>query len=98
VNPAGISGMKKEGNLKNRMSELATNSKNKNIRGQYRGGIHEFKKGHQPRSKNGGLLADSHNILNRWKNYFSQLLNAHRVSDVPPHWRYSPNLGLGLPP
>jgi hypothetical protein len=31
---------------------------------------------------NGDLLADSHNILNRWKNYFSQLLNVHRVSDV----------------
>jgi hypothetical protein len=27
------------------------------------------------------LLADSHNILNRWKNYFSQLLNMHRASD-----------------
>jgi hypothetical protein len=25
---------------------------------------------------------DSHNILNSWKNYFSQLLNVHRVSDV----------------
>jgi hypothetical protein len=24
---------------------------------------------------NGDLLADSHNILNRWKNYFSKLLN-----------------------
>jgi hypothetical protein len=31
---------------------------------------------------NGELLADSHNILNRWKNYFSQLLNVHNVSDV----------------
>jgi hypothetical protein len=30
--------------------------------------------------ENGDLLADSHNILNRWKNYFSQLLNVHRVS------------------
>jgi hypothetical protein len=30
---------------------------------------------------NGDLLADSHNILNRWKNY-SQLLNVHNVSDV----------------
>jgi hypothetical protein len=29
-----------------------------------------------------GDLADSHNILNRWKNYFSQLLNVHRVRDV----------------
>jgi hypothetical protein len=28
------------------------------------------------------LLADSHNILNRWKNYFSQLLNVFNVSDV----------------
>jgi hypothetical protein len=25
---------------------------------------------------------DSHNILNRWKNYFSQLLNVHNVSEV----------------
>jgi hypothetical protein len=24
----------------------------------------------------------SHNILNRWKNYFSQLMNVHSVSDV----------------
>jgi hypothetical protein len=28
------------------------------------------------------LLADSHNILNRWKNYFSLPLNVHRVSDA----------------
>jgi hypothetical protein len=28
---------------------------------------------------NGDLLAGSHNILNRWKNYFIQL---HEVSDV----------------
>jgi hypothetical protein len=32
--------------------------------------------------ENGDLLADFHNILNRWKNYFPQLLNVHRVSDV----------------
>jgi hypothetical protein len=49
--------------------------------------INDFKKGYQPRSnlvkdENGDLLADSHNILIRWKNYFSQLLNVHRVSDV----------------
>jgi hypothetical protein len=58
------------------ISELATNSKNKNIRNLYRG-INEFKRGYQPRSnlikdENGDRLADSH-ILNRWKNYFSQL-------------------------
>jgi hypothetical protein len=50
-------------------------------------GINEFKKGYQPRSnllkdENSDLLADCCNILNRGKNYFSQLLNAHRVSDV----------------
>jgi hypothetical protein len=32
--------------------------------------------------ENGDLLAHSHNILNRWKNYFSQLLNVHKVTDV----------------
>jgi hypothetical protein len=49
--------------------------------------INEFKRGYQPRSKlvkdeNGDLLVDSHSILNKWKNCFSQLLNVHRVSDV----------------
>jgi hypothetical protein len=34
------------------------------------------------KDENGDLLADSHNILNRWKNYCSQLLNVHNVSDV----------------
>jgi hypothetical protein len=62
------------------------NSKNKNIRDLYRG-INEFKKGYQPRSnlvkdENVDVLSESHNILNRWKNYFSQLLNVHMVSDV----------------
>jgi hypothetical protein len=28
------------------------------------------------------LLADSSNIANRWKSYFSQLLNIHNVSDI----------------
>jgi hypothetical protein len=31
---------------------------------------------------NGDLLADSHSILNRWKNYFRQLLTVHGVNDV----------------
>jgi hypothetical protein len=33
------------------------------------------------KAKDGDLLAGSHCILNRWKNYFSQLLNLHNVSD-----------------
>jgi hypothetical protein len=32
--------------------------------------------------ENGDLFADSNNILNKWNNYFSQLLNLHSVSDV----------------
>jgi hypothetical protein len=68
------------------MDKLATNSKNKDVRELYRG-INEFKKGCQPRSnllkdKNGDLLADSRNILKRWKNYFFQLLNVHWVNDA----------------
>jgi hypothetical protein len=55
--------------LKDKINELATNTKNKNIRDLYRG-INEFKRGYQPRNnlvkdKNGDLLAESKNILNR---------------------------------
>jgi hypothetical protein len=32
------------------------------------------------KDENGDLLADSNTILNRWKCYFSQLLNVHNVS------------------
>jgi hypothetical protein len=50
-------------------------------------GIDEFKRGYQLRNnlvkdENGDLFADSHSVFNRWKNYFSQLLNVHNVSDV----------------
>jgi hypothetical protein len=34
------------------------------------------------KDKNGDLLADSHSILNRWKNYFCQQVNVHRVNNV----------------
>jgi hypothetical protein len=34
------------------------------------------------KEENEDLLADSHSILNRWKNYFCQLLNVHGVKDV----------------
>jgi hypothetical protein len=50
-------------------------------------GINEFKKGYQPRTnlvkdKGGDLLANPHKILNRWKNYFCQLLNVHGMRGV----------------
>jgi hypothetical protein len=60
---------KKREYLNDKINELATNSKNKNIRDPYRG-IIGFKRGYQPRNdlvkdENGDLLADSHNILNK---------------------------------
>jgi hypothetical protein len=77
---------KKRERLKEKINELESNSKNKNIRDLYRG-INEFKKGYQPRSdlvkdERGDLLADPHKILNRWKNYFCQLLNVHGAGGV----------------
>jgi len=50
-------------------------------------GISNFKKGYQPRcnivkDENGDLVAKSHGILARWRNYFSQLFNVHGVKDV----------------
>jgi hypothetical protein len=63
---------KKREYLKDRINELESNSKNKNIRDLY-GVIYEFKKGYQPRTnflkdERGDLHADPHKILNRWKN------------------------------
>jgi hypothetical protein len=34
------------------------------------------------KDENDDLLADFHNILKKWKNYFSQLLNVHDVNDI----------------
>jgi hypothetical protein len=49
-------------------------------------GINEFKKGYQPRintikDENGNLLADPQSALNKWKNFFNQVLNVHGVHD-----------------
>jgi hypothetical protein len=73
-------------NKKREYLEDKTNRKNKNIRDLYRG-INEFKWGYQPtnnfvKDENGDLLEDSHSILNKWKNYFSQLLNVYNVNYV----------------
>ena len=48
----------------------------KNIRVLYRG-INDFKKGYQTRcnivkDENGDLVADSHSIVDRWRNYVGQ--------------------------
>ncbi|KAJ4434033.1 hypothetical protein ANN_16352 [Periplaneta americana] len=62
---------KKRDYLKEKLNEVETNSKNKNIRDLYKG-IKEFKNGYQARVNvikdvNGDLLADAHSILNRYK-------------------------------
>jgi hypothetical protein len=62
---------KKREYQRDKIDELATNSKNKNIRELYRR-INEYKKCCQPRSNlvkdgNVDLLVDSHNFMNRWK-------------------------------
>jgi hypothetical protein len=78
--------------VKVKTNELETNRKNKNIRELYRG-INDFKKGYQPRTnvikdEKGDLVVDSHNILARQRNHFSQLLNLRglnhfRQTEVP---------------
>jgi hypothetical protein len=77
---------KKREYLNDKINVLESNCKNKNIRYLYRG-INEFKKRYQPRTnlvkdKRGNLVADPHKILNRWKNYFCQLLNVHGAGGV----------------
>ena len=74
---------KKKGYL---IDELEINSKFKNIRDLCRD-IIDFKKGYQPtpnmvKEERGNLVADSHSILARWKNNFSQLFIVHGVTSV----------------
>jgi len=77
---------KKKEYLKAKIEELETNSKIINIRDLYRG-ISYFKKGYQPRTnikkdEKGDMVVDSHSILARWRNHFSQLLNVCEVNGV----------------
>jgi hypothetical protein len=77
---------KKREYMKGKTNKHETNNKNKNIKDLYRG-INEFMKGYQPRiniikDKNVILLADPQSVLNRWKNFFNQVLNVHGVHDV----------------
>ena len=66
---------KKKACLRAKIEELETNNKIQNIRDLYRD-ISDFKKGYQPRcnivkDEKGDLVADSHGIVARWRNYFS---------------------------
>jgi hypothetical protein len=73
-----ISGTKRGIIWKTKTDEPESNSKVKNTREWYRG-INEFRNGYQPitdilKNEKGDLVTDSHNILARWRNHFSQLL------------------------
>jgi len=77
---------KKKAYLKAKIEELKNNSKINSVRDFY-WGINDFKKGYRPRTNivkddKGDLVAESHSILARWRNYFSQILNVHGVNDA----------------
>jgi hypothetical protein len=76
---------KKRGYLKEETMNLKQTARTK-ISKTYIG-INEFKKGYRRRpnlaeDENIDLLANTHNILDRGKNFFCQLLNGHGVNDV----------------
>jgi hypothetical protein len=50
-------------------------------------GINDFKKGYQPisntvKEENSDFFTDSHNILARWREHFSQIFMLHGFSNV----------------
>jgi hypothetical protein len=74
---------KKKAYLKAKIEELETNSKFNDVTDLYRG-INDFKKGYQPRTiivkdEKVDVVADSHSIMARWRNYFSQLYMGLRM-------------------
>jgi hypothetical protein len=76
---------KKKAYLKAKIEELETLNKINNVRDLYRC-FNEYRKGYQPRTiiikdEKGDVVADSHRIMARLRNYFSQLLNVHEVND-----------------
>ena len=63
--------------MKAEIDELETNNKIKNNRDCHRG-ISDIKKVYQPKTnlvedEKGDVVANSHSILARWRNHFSQL-------------------------
>jgi hypothetical protein len=65
---------------------LKQTAKNRNIRDLYTS-RNEFKTGYQSRTnlikeEKDDQLADSHSVLNRWRNHFCQLLNVQGDNDV----------------
>ena len=72
--------------LGDNINELEINLKDKNIMNLY-GGVNELKEGYQSwinlvKYQKGNLHADSHIVLNRWKNYFFKSLNVFLCNDI----------------
>jgi phage-related tail protein len=77
---------KKREYFKHKINKLGTHIKNDNVRDLYRG-VNEFTKGYQSRTnllkhEKPDLLAESHSILNRWRNHFGHVLKVHTFHDV----------------
>jgi hypothetical protein len=64
------------GYLKAKIEEFETNSKINDLKKVYQSITHVVK------DENGDLVAESHSILARWRNYFSPVLNIHGANDV----------------
>jgi hypothetical protein len=78
-----LSGTKRENISKEKLMSLKQ-TVTANIRDLHRGTV-EFKKVYEPNIEKGDncdLLANSHNMLKRWNNFFCQIFNLHGVSDV----------------
>jgi hypothetical protein len=80
-----VSGLEGRKYVKYKINDLET-VRRKSMTDLYTG-INEFQKCYQPRTnlvnyENGDLLADSHSILNRCRNFFCLLLNLHGINYV----------------
>ena len=73
---------KKRDYMKAKVNKLEENSKNKNILEMYKG-VNKFKQDYQPRTcaikkHDGTIVAGTTNILSRWEQFFSNLLNVNQ--------------------
>ena len=78
--------IKRKEYLEDKIDELDTNSKIKNIGDLFRG-KNDFKKVYMRRTnkvkyEKGDLVTYTQSILARWRNHFSHLLNVHGINDV----------------
>jgi hypothetical protein len=79
VNKDNLNNVRREASRHFRNKKREYLKDNKNIRDLYRS-RYELKKGYQPRTnlikdEKDDILTDPHKIVNRWMNYFCQLLN-----------------------